>query len=234
MKRGLAVLFVLLTTGLGCSDPESNQTEIRLPEPRLIGDLAVESALETRRSVRHYTKEATEVSQISQLMWSAQGITRERDHVRGGGFRTAPSAGALYPLELYVVAGEVSRLPAGIYHYLPSQHSLVTIKSGDYREQLAAAALGQQWVEDAPVAIVVTGIPERTAGKYGKRAQRYVHIECGAVCQNIYLQSEALELGTVLVGAFQDDRVATLLDLKPGESPLAIMPVGHPNPDQHE
>ncbi len=174
------------------------------------------------------------MSQISQLVWAAQGITRKQDHLRRGGFRTAPSAGALYPLEFYVVAGEDGTLPAGIYHYHPLEHSLESVRSGDYRKKLATAALGQQWVEDAPLAIIVTGIPERTAGKYGKRALRYVHMECGAACQNIYLQVETLELGTVLVGAFQDDRVATLIDLQPGEIPLAIMPVGVPEPGQNK
>ena len=146
------------------------------------------------------------------------------------GFRAAPSAGALYPLEVYVVIGKggVVGLEPGIYHYNPHTHALELIKEGDYRDELCAACLGQPWVGKAPVSIVITAIYERTMVKYGKRGIRYVHIEVGHVGQNVYLQAVALGLGTVAVGAFYDEEVRKVLGVSENEHPLYVMPVGVP------
>lgn len=195
---------------------------ITLPQPILDSDTSIEKALLDRRSIRDYTAESLSVSEISQLLWAAQGITRP------GGYRTAPSAGALYPLEVFLVSGQVDDLDAGVYRYLPEEHGLDLILSGDIREELSAAALGQDAIRNAPAAMVITGIFERTMVKYGNRGIQYVHMEVGSAAENVYLQAESLRLGTVFIGAFHDDQVSQLLNLDGQEQPLCIMPVGKP------
>ncbi len=212
-------------TGLGESGllaaayaKKGEKTMITLPKAALEGQVSVEAALQSRLSMRNYGPEPLSLAELSQLLWAAQGITRS------GGRRTAPSAGALYPLEIYVVAAEVGGLEPGVYHYHPHAHGLEAVRDGDQRQQLAAAALGQGSIARAPVNLVLTAVYERTAAKYGRRARRYVHMEIGHAGQNIYLQATALGLGTVMVGAFDDAGVQRLLGLD--EEPLAIMPVG--------
>ena len=150
--------------------------------------------------------------------------------------RTAPSAGALYPLELYAVVGDVDGLEPGVYLYLPVEHSLARVASpntvplpgaDDRREALSDAALRQPAIRNAPVTLVLAGVVDRTAAKYGDRAERYVHIEAGAAAQNIYLECESLELGTVFIGAFDDDAVAGVLGLSGDERVLGLMPIGY-------
>ena len=145
-----------------------------------------------------------------------------------GGKRTAPSAGALYPLEVYVVVGKVDGLPPAIYKYKPPTHQLITVSSGDRREQLATAALGQRWIQGAPLVIVVGAVYKRTEVKYGERAARYVHIEAGHAVENVCLQAVALELGTTVVGAFKDEDVKKVVGMPEEEQPLLIVPVGRP------
>jgi len=195
---------------------------IVLPEPRLDSDVSVEEAIARRRSIRSYRDEPVTLSQLSQLLWAAQGITAQRTK-----FRASPSAGATYPFEVYVVAGNVEGLAPGIYKYDPFKHALVMVKEGDYRGALQSAALNQEWVGKAPVDIVLVAFYERTTTVYGERGVRYVHMEAGHIGQNIYLQATALNLGTVAVGAFYDDQVAEILDTE--GSPLYIFPVGVPN-----
>ncbi|MDR9500605.1 MAG: SagB/ThcOx family dehydrogenase [Desulfurivibrionaceae bacterium] len=192
---------------------------ITLPDPDRQGQVSVEAALQGRLSCRRYGPGPLTLAHLSQLLWAAQGITRP------GGRRSAPSAGGLYPLEIYVTAGDVRELESALYHYRPRNHALELLLSGDCRGELAAAALGQESVAKAPLSLVLTAVFERSAVKYGSRARRYVHMEIGHVAQNIYLQATALGLGTVVVGAFVDDRVQALLHLQK-EEPLAIMPVG--------
>lgn len=198
----------------------ANELEIALPTPQYDSDVSVEEALLKRRSVREYTGESLTIQEVSQLLWAAQGITDPR------GFRTAPSAGALYPLEVYVVVGNVENLSEGVYKYKPYEHKLVKVIDGDKREVLAAAALGQAWVKDCAINIVIAAVYERTTAKYGDRGIRYVHMEVGHAAQNICLQATALGLGTVTVGAFYDDQVKSVLDLPENEQPLYILPVG--------
>jgi SagB-type dehydrogenase family enzyme len=195
----------------------------KLPEPRLSGKISVEEALSKRRSVRDYSQDSLSIEEISQLLWSAQGIT-----VKWGG-RTAPSAGALYPLEIYVVAGEVKGLKPGLYHYDPEKHVLTKKVDGDLREKLTQASLDQDEITKAPATFVITAVYERTMKKYEERGIQYVHMEVGAAAENIYLQAEALNLGTVFMGAFDDDKVKKALEIK--EEPLAIMPVGKKSTD---
>ena len=192
---------------------------ISLPEPVRSGEKSLESLLQQRRSVREYREAGLDLSAIGQLLWAAQGITDSR------GFRTAPSAGALYPLELYVVAGNVDGLAPGVYHYHPDRHRLQQTESGDQRHLLARAALAQSWVKAAAAVVVVTAVYDRTTRKYGERGIRYVHMEVGHAAQNLFLQAEALGLATVVVGAFEDDAVATVLKLPTDVQPLMLLPV---------
>ncbi len=191
-----------------------------LPRPNVEGATPLEATLRKRRSIREYSAEPLALADLSQLLWAAQGITRS------GGRRTAPSAGATYPIELYVAAGKVDELAPGLYKFRVGSHELVEVMTEDLREEIAAAALAQDWIADAPAVIVIAGALERTAARYGQRAVRYVHMEVGGVAQNIYLQATALGLGTVFVGAFSDTQVRAVLRLPESEQPFAIMPVG--------
>jgi SagB-type dehydrogenase family enzyme len=193
---------------------------VALPEPSFAGANTLEQLLAQRRSNRDYQTNPVELAELGQLLWAAQGIT----HLQG--LRTAPSAGALYPLELYVVAGHVDELAQGVYHYDPGQHKLIKTADGDLRDALTRAALSQGWIKTAPTIIVLTADYKRTTGKYGKRGRRYVHIEAGHAAQNLFLQSESLGLATVVVGAFDDDEVARVLRLPADLQPLLLMPVG--------
>ncbi len=196
--------------------------EIALPPPRLEGDLSLEQTIARRRSVRAFAPEALPLSAVSQLLWAAQGITHR------GGLRSAPSAGALYPLEVYLVAGAVSGAPPGIYHYDPRRHRLALVSAGDARAAVVEASLDQDWMAEAPAILVLTGVYERTARKYRARAPRYVHMEMGHAAQNVYLQAVALGLGTTLVGAFDNDALARVLGLPRRTEPLGLLPVGRP------
>lgn len=190
-----------------------------LPEPVTSGEKSLEALLLQRRSVREYREAALDLSAIGQLLWAAQGITNPQ------GFRTAPSAGALYPLELYVVVGKVDGLSPGVYHYNPVKHRLQQTEDGDLRHMLARAALAQPWVKTAAAVVVVTAVYGRTTRKYGERGIRYVHMEVGHAAQNLFLQAEALGLAAVVVGAFEDDAVATALKLPTDVQPLMLIPV---------
>ena len=207
------------TPGSQAAEP-ADITTIDLPEPRTTGNVSLEESLLGRRSVRDYTGEPVELAELSQLLWAAQGITNEEGH------RTAPSAGGLYPLELYIVSGDVADLEPGIYLYRPADHDLFLISQGDRREELMTAALDQEWVGEGALTFVITAVYERTTEKYGDRGIRYVHMESGHAAQNICLQAAALGLGTVTIGAFHEDQIVSLLGLAEGESPLYVMPVG--------
>lgn len=222
VRRGLLLLMVIMMTGSVTSASGQRASQrIRLPEPDTEGTVSVEEAVAGRRSVRDFSSRALSLEDVSQLVWAAQGVTGE------SGKRAAPSAGALYPVELYVVAGRVEGLEPGAYRYRPWRHELERVGTGDLRARLARAALNQRWVEEAPAVLVIAAVYERTSAKYGGRARRYVHMEVGAVAENVYLQAEARGLGTVLVGAFHDDRVADVLGLPDDHRPLGLMPVGH-------
>jgi len=188
---------------------------INLPEPKIKGEMSLEEAIKSRRSVRNFDKTEIKLEQISQLLWAAQGITDEKGH------RAAPSAGALYPLELYIVKSE------GVFHYIPDNHKLEMILEGDLRKRLKEACLGQQWIKEAPIDIVITGIYERTTVKYGERGIRYVHLEAGTACQNILLQAVSLGLGAVPVGAFHDNQVQEILNLEEENIPFFVIPIGY-------
>lgn len=214
LPLGLAMSFAATAMETG--------QRITLPAAETDPEMSVSEALEERRSIREFSCEGLGLEEVSQLLWAAQGLTNRR------GFRTAPSAGALYPLELYVVAGDVEGLSPGVYRYRPGKHDLVLVVSGDLRKPLGSAAIGQDWVQRAPAVLVITGVYERTMTKYGQRGQRYVHMEVGHAAQNVYLQATASGLGTVMVGAFDDKQVQALLGLPADHEPLGLMPVGRP------
>jgi len=207
------------------------QTIIKLPSPQLKGKVSLEETILRRRAVRRYRREPLGLSQLSQILWSAQGITGTRE------FRAAPSAGATYPLEIFVFVGKQGvidsetkqapeELQAGIYHYAADSHSLSLHKPADLRPDLARATLGQEFIIDAPVDIVICALYHRTSYRYGRRGERYVHIEVGHVGENIHLQAVALGLATVEVGAFHDEEVRKVLGVEEQIKPLYIMPLG--------
>lgn len=195
---------------------------VQLPAPRHDGGGSLERALLHRRSVRQFNQDAIGLAEISQLMWAGQGITD------GRGLRTAPSAGALYPLEIYLVAGRVEKLPAGIYHYRAQPHTMVAMAVGDVRNDLCRAALLQKAVSTAPITIAICAIYPRATAKYGERGVQYTHMEAGHAAQNIALQAVALNLGCVVIGAFRDREVHGLLELARSETPLYLIAVGRP------
>ena len=214
-----------------------HQIEIKLPPPSLKGKTSLEETIANRRSVRRYKAESLALSQLSQILWSAQGVTGARK------LRAAPSAGATYPLETLVVIGkqalnvaasrakqsrDIEDLPAGIYHYEVDSHSLSLHLPGDFRADLARAAQEQEFIAVAPVDIVICALYSRTCYRYGKRGERYVHMEIGHVGENIHLQTVVLGLATVEVGAFDDEDVRKVLGVEEQIKPLYIMPIGKP------
>ena len=215
---------LLVTTNFYCQDNReetSLQNIIQLPQPNLKSNTSIEEALYKRRSIRDYSNGQLSLSKVSQILWAAQGITDKAE-----GLRTAPSAGALYPLEIYLVAANVKDLNPGIYKYSPQNHSLQKISEGDKRIEISDASLKQESITSASAIVVITAIYERTSVKYGKRTERYVDMEVGHVGQNIYLQAVSLGLGTVMMGAFEDDALKKVLELPDNEHPLALYPLG--------
>ena len=205
------------------AQPAASGTATALPAPRVDGAVALERALAQRRSLRSFADRPLALADAGQLLWAAQGVS---DAAQGR--RTAPSAGATYPLVLYLVAGRVDGLPSGVHRYDPATHRLSAVAGGDLRAAMADVARVQPWLRDAPALVVIAAQPARTAARYGARTERYVAIEAGAAAQNLLLQAVALGLGGTVVGAFDDAALRRLLPLADGEQPLLIVPVGHP------
>jgi len=197
-------------------------SSISLPQPAKDSQTSIEETLLQRRSVRDYKDEPLSLAEVSQILWAAQGITST------WGGRTAPSAGALYPLEVCLVVRKAESISPGAYRYIPEGHKLERIVEGDLSEELARAGVSQMFIKEAPVNLVFSGVYSRTMKKYGERGIRYVHLEAGHAAQNVYLQVVSLGLGAVVVGAFYDEEVKQILNLADDETPLYIMPVGKP------
>ncbi|MFB6134915.1 MAG: SagB/ThcOx family dehydrogenase [Halanaeroarchaeum sp.] len=200
------------------------ERRVSLPDPAL-PDVQLSTALAERRSRRSFTDEAVSLEAIASLCWAAQGVTDDED-----GFRSAPSAGATYPIELSVVIdeGAVPELSPGIYAFRPDAAALALRTAGSVSSDLRSASHDQAWATGSGVSLAVSAVPQRTEAQYGSRgSDRYVPMEAGHVGQNVYLAAEALGLGTVCVGAFDDEAVGTALDLPDDQVPLAIYPVGH-------
>jgi len=216
-KNLLKLAFILIVVVLTCT----GSVRMKLPKPNLKGTVSVEEAIARRRSIRRFKKRPLTIKQISQLLWACQGITDPINKLRA-----APSAGATYPFETYVVVGDVEGLEDGVYHYEPETHSITLVRSGDLRRLLAIACLRQMFIEEAPATIVLAAVFERTKRYYGERAYRYISMEAGHIGENLHLQCVAMGLGTVMVGAFYDNDVKTVLGID--EHPLYVMPVGYP------
>jgi SagB-type dehydrogenase family enzyme len=201
-----------------------DSTVINLPPPKLAGQVSVEEAIARRRSTRTFSDRPLSIEELSQLLWSLQGITD------GKRMRAAPSAGATFPLEILAVTGGFGAggFSAGTYLYLPHSHSLKPLVNGDLRQRLADVAIGQRAIATAPMSFVIAADYERTRARYKGRTERYVHMEAGHAAQNAYLQAEAMALGTVAIGAFDDSGVKEVLSLAANLQPLYILPVGHP------
>lgn len=190
-------------------------TIITLPKPDNDGQMSLEKAIGMRRSHRDFLPQALTLEQIGQLVWAAQGQEpRSR-------YRTAPSAGATYPLELFVVTSE------GLFHYLPAKHSLEKLFEQDIRTALTSAGWGQNFIEEAPLTLVFAAEFARTTRRYGERGIRYVYMEAGHAAQNVHLQAESLRLGSVAVGAFDDDSVSKVLSLPGHLEPIYMVVVGY-------
>ena len=209
-----------------------NQNDmIKLPVPKLKSTVSVEEAMLNRRSVRDFKSDALSLEQVSQVLWAAYGVTKEMSSPSflRGGLKTAPSAGALYPLEIYVIVGNVNGLEKGIYKYLPEGHFLIKIYEQDIRKELAEAALNQEFIEQAPVSLVYSAVYSRTTKKYKDRGrERYVCMDLGHSAENVCLQVVAMGLGTCPVGAFEDRMVRNVIMIPDNEEPLYIMPIGYP------
>lgn len=199
---------------------------IKLPAPSKQGALSLEQTLAQRRTHRSFVAKPISLNQLSQLLWAAYGVTGGK---YGIALKTAPSAGATYPLEIYAVVGKgaLKELKPGVYRYLPENHSLELIKAGDQRQAAASASLGQSWAAQAPVMLLIAAQYERCTTKYGQRGRTYTHIEAGCVGQNIFLQAEALGLKAGIIGAFDDDELADSLGIPTNQPPLLLMPVGY-------
>lgn len=216
LKKIAALLFLIAVSG---DVSIAARRSIQLPEPKTAGRMSVEESIYRRRSERSFLPADLSMAQISQVLWAAQGITDQ-----AFGFRAAPSSGALYPLTLYILKKD------GIFQYVPMDNKLIEIANEDRRLSLVRASLGQNYIAEAPLVIVITGNFRISEAKYGQRAYRYLNMEIGHVAENIQLQAVALGMVSTPIGAFWDDVVAKTLELPETQDPFYIIPVGFPKP----
>lgn len=202
-------------TGENTTQNEENQDIIHLPQPDKEGGGGLHKILNDRRSIRSYVDGEITKEELSQILWSGDGISYEER-----AFRTAPSAGALYPIDIFVFNEE------GVFRYEPQDHYLKRVQDEDRRDDLYTASLSQGAVRDADTVLVLMGFVERTSVKYGDRALRYVYIEGGHICQNILLEVENLGLGAVPIGAFHDEQILEILSLEDDVVPVFVIPIG--------
>lgn len=223
----ILVLSCLLLLTLNTKIKAFNKTmTIKLPYPYISKEMGISKILKARFSCRDFSEKPLNLDQISTLLWAAAG--KNSDTVTGA-TRTIPSAGAIYPLEIYIITGKnsVNDLEEGLYHYSIEKHSLEAVLNKDIRKEISAGCLGQVFIKEAPVSLIIAAKSERTMSRYGQRGIRYVYMEAGHACQNIYLMATNLGLGTVEVGAFDDDKIKGLLLLDKDTEPISIMPVGY-------
>lgn len=212
----LSVVFLMAITGNTLAQNKgSDAFIIKLPAPKYTSDTSVEKALLERRSVRSYKPEPLTIPEIAQLLWAAQGITEPKK-----GMRTAPSARGLYLIEVYLVAGNIINLPAGLYKYIPQGHGLKKVSEGNIKEDLYKAA-SQAQIKNAPVVLLIAG----KSTEAGSNSQ-FMYLEAGHVSQNVYLQAESLKLGTVTMAGFKPDDVKKALKLPSDELPIYLMSLG--------
>ena len=199
---------------------------IRLPPPGTAVRLSFPDLLSLRRSVREYSQRPLRPEEISFLLWASTGIQR----VEGGHeFRTVPSAGALYPIETYLIANRVKEIENGVYHYAVQGHLLEEVAAGDVRGALTQAALFQEFCSEAAAVFVWTAVFRRSKWKYRQRAYRYVYLDAGHIAQNLALAAVGLGLGSCQVAAFFDDEMNALLGVDgEQESVIYMSAVGDP------
>lgn len=239
--RYVLLLFSLILLNTGCmqrdksTDKKSALTKIDstqlmygLPSPRTVGSVSLEETLLNRRSRRSYTNEPITSDDLSQILWAAYGISKPMPNPRlSGGFKTAPSAGATYPLEIYALVGNVKDIEPGVYKYIPDGHKIIRVIDRDVKPELCSAALNQEMIKDAPACLLYSAIYSRATRVYGNRGRdRYVCIDLGHSAENVYLQAEALHLGTCAIGAFNDNEVRKVMQIPEEEELLYIMPIG--------
>lgn len=239
LLAGIVIMFFGINKFLFSNNDEKRSGEIskevimedgyiRLPDPSLKGEMTVEESLRRRRSVRRYKSVSLNLMQVSQLLWAAYGISDSTTYsIRK--LRTAPSAGATYPLEIYLMAGKVDGLVPGLYRYIPDNHALQLYSHGDIRTQVAEACLSQMMLAEAPASLVYSAVYSRTVSRYGDRgAERYVCMDLGHSAQNVYLQATAMGLATCAIGAFDDEQLASIIKPPAEEKLLYLMPIGEP------
>ncbi len=192
---------------------------IKLPNPIIKSNISVEEAIYNRKSIRNFMDEQLSLKDFSQLLYSSQGITE-------GTHRVVPSAGALYPLEIYAAVEDVENITPGLYHYIPHKHSIEYIAGGSIKPNIPSIAYNQLWIKDSAADIIIAADYSRTESKYRKMAEKYVHMEVGHASQNVYLQAYALGLGTTIVGGFDNKKMKELMGIP--YMPLAILPIGKP------
>jgi nitroreductase len=248
-KLGIIALFglALLATVVMAAPEDSSSLKadassqaIKLPEPRTDGGMTVEKALQERRSIRSFGKDGLTLNEVSQLLWAAQGVTDDKGH------RTAPSAMARYPLQVYLLAGNVTGLPAGVYHYSPQGHNLTIMAEGNMDEYYNATAGFEAWIKTAPAIFVITGnissmnqMPglrpgnrtsgsNRTSGNQMPRQDpsQWVYIDAGAAAENLLLEVVSLDLASTYTAGFSVNKTEELLGLPSGEVPIGVLPVG--------
>jgi SagB-type dehydrogenase family enzyme len=217
-------LIVLLTAIMAVSVSSNQEASdvVTLPQPRTDGGISVEKALLERRSIRSFRNESLTLDEVSQLSWAAQGVTDDKGH------RTSPSAMATYPLEIYLLAGNVTGLPAGVYHYSPLGHNLTLISKGNKIPEFFNSSRGgrEDWRRGSPAVFIITGVFERTNKISGQDLSRFVYIEAGAAAENLLLQVVSLGLGSTYTAGFDENKTKEYLGLSPGEEPIGVLPVG--------
>ena len=216
----LCMAVAALALALDESNSSVDKSSIALPEPQTDGGMSVEQALKERRSIRSLTGESLTLEEVSQLLWAAQGVTDQEGH------RTAPSAMASYPLEVYLLAGNVTGLPAGVYHYSPQGHNLSVIRQGNEIGELFSSSGREDWRAKAPAIFVITGVFERTNRMPGRDLGSFVYIEAGAAAENFLLEVVSLGLGSTYTAGFDENKTKEVLRLSEGEEPIGVLPVG--------
>lgn len=219
-------LVLLLTAVMAASGDNGNlkpdaSKAIKLPEPRTDGGISVEKALKERRSIRSFKDQALTLEEVSQLLWAAQGITDDKGH------RTAPSAMEAYPLEIYLLADNVTGLASGVYHYSPEGHNLIAMVQSSRLDELYGSSSGREaWIKSSPAIFIITGVFERLNRVMGQDSSRYVYVEAGTAAENLLMEVVSLGLASTYTAGFDANRTEELLGLSKGEELIGVMPVG--------
>lgn len=226
MGIGMEFLFKTFITGFDekLSEKKPLNETVKLPEPETKGGPPIWDCLRKRRSVRDYKTQTVSLKELSQILWGSYGVTAKE---WGYYLKTAPSAGALYPIEIYVASFNVEGLKKGIYHFNPKDMTLIGVFEGDFSGEITSACLGQDFILDSAFTLVLTAIPSRTMGRYRERGVRYILMDLGCIIQNIYLSLTAMNMGGCIIGAFSDSAMNKIMNLNPEkELVLALFSAG--------